>query len=55
MSHAMLLREGVGSCLWSVSRGLARNNAEYKTRLDGRGCAADKIILTGAARGRTVN
>ena len=55
MSHAMLLREGVGSCLWSVSRGLARNNAEYKTRLmaadarrqnnfDGRGARSDSQL-----------
>ncbi len=55
MSHAMLLRAGVGSCLWSVSRGLARNNAEYKTRLmaadarrqsdfDGRGARSDSQL-----------
>lgn len=33
MSHAMLLELGVGSALWSVSRGLARNAAEYKRLL----------------------
>ena len=33
LSHAMLLRSGVGGSLWSVARGLARNVAEYKTRL----------------------
>lgn len=33
LSHAMLLRAGVGSGLWSVARGLARNVAEYKARL----------------------
>jgi Fic family protein len=33
MSHAMLLELGVGSALWSVSRGLARNSAEYKRLL----------------------
>jgi len=55
MSHAMLLQCGVGSCLWSVARGLARNGAEYKTRLmaadsprqgdlDGRGSLSDKQL-----------
>jgi Fic family protein len=33
MSHAMLKRLGVGSGLWSVSRGLARNASLYKTLL----------------------
>ena len=33
LSHAMLLHLGVGSSLWSVARGLARNVGEYKTRL----------------------
>lgn len=32
-SHAFLKELGVGSALWSVSRGLARNVSEYKTRL----------------------
>lgn len=33
MSHAMLLDLGVGSALWSVSRGLARRATEYKDLL----------------------
>ena len=33
MSHASLIRYGVGSSLWSVARGLARNANEYKTLL----------------------
>lgn len=33
MSHAWLLKTGIGSSLWSVSRGLARNVADYKARL----------------------
>ncbi len=33
MSHAMLKRLGVGSSLWAVSRGLARNAAQYKSLL----------------------
>ena len=33
LSHAMLLRSGVGSSLWSISRGLARNVTEYKNKL----------------------
>lgn len=33
MSHAVLLRLGVGSSLWSVSRGLARNVERYKSLL----------------------
>lgn len=33
MSHAMLLDLGVGSALWSISRGLARNSSEYKRLL----------------------
>jgi len=33
MSHAMLKRLGVGSGLWSVSRGLARNAGLYKSLL----------------------
>jgi Fic family protein len=33
MSHAMLLEIGIGSALWSVSRGLARNSADYKRLL----------------------
>ena len=33
MSHALLKRLGVGSSLWSVSRGLARQSARYKALL----------------------
>ncbi|HPF26592.1 MAG TPA: Fic family protein [Steroidobacteraceae bacterium] len=33
MSHAMLLEIGIGSALWSVSRGLARNSGDYKRLL----------------------
>jgi len=33
MSHAILLRLGIGSSLWSVSRGLARQPEQYKTLL----------------------
>ena len=33
MSHAMLKRLGVGSSLWSVARGLARNVGNYKAPL----------------------
>ncbi|MBG1233971.1 Fic family protein [Aestuariivirga litoralis] len=33
-SHARLREEGVGSELWSVSRGLARSVEEYKSRLE---------------------
>jgi Fic family protein len=32
-SHAMLLQCGIGSSLWSVSRGLARNSEAYKAAL----------------------
>jgi len=32
-SHAFLLHIGVGSSLWSVSRGLARNVEDYRARL----------------------
>ena len=55
MSHAMLLQSGVGSCLWSVARGLARSSGEYKTSLmaadsprqgdlDGRGALSEKQL-----------
>ncbi|NDC36801.1 MAG: Fic family protein [Proteobacteria bacterium] len=37
-SHAFLRGVGVGNALWSVSRGLARNVTEYKSRL----AAADR-------------
>jgi Fic family protein len=33
MAHAMMLRSEVGCSIWSVSRGLARNSVEYKSRL----------------------
>ena len=33
LSHAMLLKCGIGSSLWSVSRGLARNTDVYKAAL----------------------
>ena len=55
MSHAMLLRAGVGSSLWSIARGFARGNAEYKACLmaadaprqsdfDGRGVRSDSQL-----------
>lgn len=54
-SHAMLIREGIGSPLWSVARGLARQVEAYKTNLanadqprlgdlDGRGALSDKAL-----------
>jgi Fic family protein len=56
MAHAMLNRLGIGSSLWSVSRGLARNVAEYKALLmgadsprqsdyDGRGSLSEKALI----------
>jgi len=56
MSHAMLLDIGIGSALWSVSRGLARNSAEYKrllmaadqprrSDLDGRGALSHEALI----------
>ena len=55
MSHAMLLRCGVGSSLWSAARGLARNAERYKAALaraddprygdaDGRGTLSDQAL-----------
>ena len=55
MSHAMLLRCGVGSSLWSVARGFARNTARYKAALaraddrrhgdlNGRGSLSDRAL-----------
>jgi Fic family protein len=55
MSHAMLLRYGVGSSIWSIARGLARNSVEYKAKLmaadaprmsdhDGRGARSAKQL-----------
>ena len=34
MSHALLKRLGIGTSLWSVARGLARNEDRYKNLLD---------------------
>jgi Fic family protein len=56
ISHAMLKRAGLGSPLWSVSRGLARNIDRYKATLaaadqprqgdlDGRGSLSQKALL----------
>jgi Fic family protein len=56
MSHAMLLDLGVGSALWSISRGLARNASEYKRLLmaadeprkgdlDGRGALSQSALI----------
>jgi len=56
MSHTMLLELGVGSSLWSVSRGLARRAAEYKRLLmaadeprrgdlDGRGALSQATLI----------
>lgn len=55
IAHSMFLRIGVGSCIWSVARGLARNNADYKAKLmeadekrhgdlDGRGNLSDRKL-----------
>jgi Fic family protein len=55
MSHAMFLELGMGSGLWSVSRGLARNVVEYKQLLmaadgprrgdhDGRGALSEAAL-----------
>jgi Fic family protein len=56
MSHALLLDIGIGSALWSVSRGLARNSGEYKrllmaadeprrNDLDGRGALSHEALI----------
>jgi len=56
MSHAMLLDLGLGSALWSVSRGLARRADEYKRLLmaadaprrgdlDGRGALSQSALI----------
>jgi Fic family protein len=56
VSHAMLKELGVGSTLWSVSRGLARSVADYKANLmaadeprqgdlDGRGNLSRKSLI----------
>ena len=55
MAHAMLRRLGIGSSLWAVSRGLARNASEYKALLmaadrprendyDGRGSLSGRAL-----------
>ena len=55
MSHAMLQRCGVGSSLWSVARGLARNAERYEAAIaraddprygdvDGRGALSDQAL-----------
>ena len=55
MSHASLLRCGIGSSLWSVARGLARNVQDYKKLLmeadsprrgdwDGRGTLSTRAL-----------
>ncbi|MCP5492979.1 MAG: Fic family protein [Leptospiraceae bacterium] len=56
MSYAILLKESVGSYLWSISRGLARNVREYKQLLmqadenrhgdlDGRGTLSESTLM----------
>lgn len=56
MSHALLLDIGIGSALWSVSRGLACNSGEYKrllmaadeprrSDLDGRGALSLDALI----------
>jgi Fic family protein len=56
MSHALLLDIGIGSALWSVSRGLARDSGEYKrllmaadqprrSDLDGRGALSQDALI----------
>ena len=56
MSHASLLRCGIGSSLWSVARGLARHVRDYKALLmatdaprhgdlDGRGALSTRALI----------
>ena len=56
MSHASLLRCGIGGNLWSVARGLARTETQYKSLLqradlvrqgdfDGRGALSEKALV----------
>jgi Fic family protein len=56
MTHAMFKRLGLGSSLWSASRGLARNVSEYKGLLmaadqpryndyDGRGALSEQALV----------
>jgi len=55
MAHAVFRRLGIGSSLWAVSRGLARNAADYKALLmaadqprendyDGRGSLSERAL-----------
>jgi Fic family protein len=55
MSHALLRRQGIGSSLWSVARGLARNMGRYRELLmaadeprrhdlDGRGSLSEAAL-----------
>jgi len=55
VSHAMLRETGVGTSLWSISRGLARSAADYKRSLmaadeprrndfDGRGALSEMAL-----------
>lgn len=56
MSHSMLKRIGIGSSLWSVARGLARDSSRYKALLmaadesrrndlDGRGSLSQEALI----------
>lgn len=56
LSHAMLLKAGIGTSTWSVARGLARNVDSYKQLLtladqprqgdvDGRGALSEKALV----------
>jgi Fic family protein len=56
MSHALLLDIGIGSALWSISRGLARSSGDYKrllmaadeprrSDLDGRGALSQDALI----------
>ena len=56
VSHAMMLKLGIGSSLWSISRGLARNITNYKQLLmaadnprhgdrDGRGNLSEQALI----------
>ena len=56
MAHSMLTRLGIGNSLWSVARGLARNERSYKSLLadadqprrsdlDGRGALSQRSLL----------
>jgi len=56
MSHASFKRLGAGGNLWSIARGLARSDKDYKTKLqyadrarqsdfDGRGALSEKALI----------